>query len=75
MVPGWGRARPAVGYGEPRLYLIGHWDPPKKVTFLSRLDLGPRRAAPLDPPWVASVGPKVHTGIGVGPGPAGPRPT
>ena len=43
------------------------------MTFLSGLDLGPRRAAPLDrwtPPWVASVGPKVHTGIGVGPGPA-----
>ena len=28
--PGWGRIRPAVGQGEPRLYLLDHWDPLKE---------------------------------------------
>ena len=64
-VPGWGRGRPAIGQGEPRLYLIGHLNPLKK-TILSGLDLGPRRAAPRrrTTPRVDSVGPKVHTGTG-----------
>ena len=30
------------------------------MIILSGLDLGPRRAAPPDPAWVNSVGPKVH---------------
>ena len=43
---GVGSGRPLAGV--PWLYLIAHWDPPKKSDPV--VDLGPRRAAPLDPP-------------------------
>ena len=69
----WVRDLGVRGTPATELFVNGTQGAPRKMTFLSGLDLAPRRAAPLAHPipWVASAGPKNHTGIGVGPGPAG----